>query len=140
MTFYNSWFQNSPNWDILGLYNISFKIESSKGNKNCKENQKPKVWFDKIIAVQTHHPPHPPPRNSTSTRNIDPRGLKFCRRPYQAKLTTIQQNFGQKDLGPKFFCLKKPGKVNPRSPTKFQTPRIIISVRSRVPVGGRRGV
>merc|ERR1712240_230049 len=27
------------------------------------------------------------------TRNNNPRGLKFCRRPYQAKLTTIQHNF-----------------------------------------------
>ena len=38
-------------------------------------------------------PPTPHHRNSTSTRNNDRRGLKFCRRPYQAKLTTIQHNF-----------------------------------------------
>merc|ERR1712240_217511 len=55
------------------------------------------VGFDTIITL--HHPPHPTPhRNSTSTRNNDPRGLKFCKRPYQAKLTTIQHNFN-----PTFF-------------------------------------
>ena len=44
------------------------------------------------ISLCTPHPPHHH-RNSTSTRNNDPRGLKFCRRSYQAKLTTIQHNF-----------------------------------------------
>ena len=38
-------------------------------------------------------PPTTPYRNSTYSRNNDSRGLKFCRRPYQAKLTTIQHNF-----------------------------------------------
>ena len=44
-----------------------------------------------LCTPSTHH--SPTTRNSTSTRNNDPRGLKFCRRPYQAKLTTIQHNF-----------------------------------------------
>ena len=46
------------------------------------------VWHD-------YHFSHPPTthRNSTSTINNDPMGLKFCRRPYQAKLTTIKHNF-----------------------------------------------
>ena len=48
------------------------------------------VGFDTIITL---HPPPPTHRNSTSTINNDPRGLKFCRRPYQAKLTTIKHNF-----------------------------------------------
>ena len=38
-------------------------------------------------TTTTHH------CNSTSTRNNDPRSLKFCKRPYQAKLTIIQHNF-----------------------------------------------
>ena len=48
------------------------------------------VGFETIITLHTptHHY-----RSSTSTKNNDPMGLKFCRRPYQAKLTTIQHNF-----------------------------------------------
>ena len=34
-----------------------------------------------------------PSRNSNSTRNNGPRGLKFCMQPHQAKLTTTQHNF-----------------------------------------------
>ena len=37
--------------------------------------------------------PYPPPGNSTSTRNKDPSGLKFCMRPHLTKLTTTQHNF-----------------------------------------------
>ena len=48
------------------------------------------VGFDTIITLHTPHPTH---KNSTSTRNNDPRDLKFCRQPYQANLTTIQHNF-----------------------------------------------
>ena len=48
------------------------------------------VGFDMNITL---HTPPTPPRNSTSTRNNDPRVLKFFRRPYQAKLTIIQHNF-----------------------------------------------
>ena len=56
------------------------------------------VWHDYHFTPST--PPHPtPPRNSTSTRNNDPRGLKFCGRPYQAKLTTIQLNFNPTIFG-----------------------------------------
>ena len=42
-----------------------------------------------IIAVHTTTPP----RNSTSTRNKGPSGMKFCMWPYQTKLTTTQHNF-----------------------------------------------
>ena len=68
------------------------------------------------LSLCTPHPqpPTPPHRNSTSTRNNDPRGLKFCRQPYQANLTTIQHNFnptivwggGFKYPPPKFFYPK----------------------------------
>ena len=44
------------------------------------------IWHNNHFTQRTHI-------NSTSTRKNDPRGLKFCRRPYQAKLTTIQHNF-----------------------------------------------
>ena len=46
-----------------------------------------------LTRLSLYTPPTTHHTNSTSTRNIDPRGLKFCRRPYQAKLTTIQHNF-----------------------------------------------
>ena len=51
------------------------------------------VGFDTIITL--HTPPTQPPhhRNSNSTRNNGPRGLKFCMQPHQAKLTTTQHNF-----------------------------------------------
>ena len=37
--------------------------------------------------------PLPPPRNSTSTRNNGPSGLKFCMQPHLTKPTTTQHNF-----------------------------------------------
>ena len=48
------------------------------------------VGFETIITLHTPTHQH---RSSTSTRNNDRRGLKFCRRHYQAKLTTNQHNF-----------------------------------------------
>ena len=46
-----------------------------------------------LTRLSLYTPPtHPHHRYSTFTRNNDPRGVKFCRRPYQAKLTTIQHN------------------------------------------------
>ena len=44
-----------------------------------------------IIAV--HTPPTTTPRNSTSTRKNNPRGLKFFMRPHLTKPTTTQHNF-----------------------------------------------
>ena len=42
------------------------------------------VGFDMIITLHPPPPPHHPTRNSTSTRNNDPRGLKFRRQGQQA--------------------------------------------------------
>ena len=93
---------NSPHWKSI---RVCFEDVVNRGhwqgissfqNPNLTTTQpQPNlnlVGFDTIITL--HHPPptHPTHRNSTSTRNNDPRGLKFCRRPNQAKLTTIQHN------------------------------------------------
>ena len=52
------------------------------------------VGFHTIIAVHTNTtPPTHPTRNSTSTRNKGPSGLKICMRPHLTKLTTTQHNF-----------------------------------------------
>ena len=72
------------------------------GKHNCQKpnlgTTKPQhnlnlVGFDPIITLHTPHHRHHTTRNCISNRNNDPRGLKLCRRHYQAKLTTIQHNF-----------------------------------------------
>ena len=44
-----------------------------------------------LSLYTTTHPPHH--TNSTSTKNNDPRGMKFCRQAQPAIPTTIQHNF-----------------------------------------------
>ena len=71
------------------------------------------TFHDTQLAHFVFVKPQPTHRNSSSTRNNDRRGLKFCRRPYQAKLTTIQHNFN-----PNIFwgggVIYPPPWVNPR--------------------------
>ena len=51
------------------------------------------VWHDYHFTTPHPTPPPDPPRNSTSTRKNDPRGLKFYMRPYLPILTTTKHNF-----------------------------------------------
>ena len=109
------------------------------------------VGFDRIITL---HPPRP---HTITTGTLllpeknNPRGLKFCRQPHQAKLTTIQHNFNptifwgdgsyilplgltlpiffrQKNFGSKRFgfeiiVVKKTGRVNQRGRIYDPPPR-----------------
>ena len=65
------------------LFNLLFKRSYHCQNPNLTTTQ---PQPNTPTTTTTH-------RNSTSSRNNDPRGLKFCRRPYQANLTIIQRNF-----------------------------------------------
>ena len=71
-----------------------------KGNNYCQNpnlittqrNLNLRLGLTRLLLFTTHPPP-PPPRNSTSTRNKGPSGLKFCMRPHLTKLARTQQNF-----------------------------------------------
>ena len=77
------------------------------GQKNCDQKN---FW----------HPP--PPQELYFYQKNDPRGLKFCRRPHQAKLTTTQHNFNPTIFGG-VGVIYPPPWVNP---TCFFYPKIIF--------------
>ena len=81
------------------------------------------VRFDTIITLHPPLPTHHHHRNSNSTRNNDPRGLIFCRRPHQPKLTTTQPNFNPKKFfDPKIFF----GPIIFFNPNSFLNKRILF--------------
>ena len=57
----------------------------------CQPNLR--LGLTRLLLFIPPHPTPPPTRNSTSTRNKGPSGLKFCMRPHLTKLTTTQHKF-----------------------------------------------
>ena len=75
--------------------NICNRKRRNKLRLSCaKPNFKLRLGLTWILLFIPHHTtPHHPTRNSTSTRNKGPNGLKFCMRPHLTQLTTTQHNF-----------------------------------------------
>ena len=112
---------------------------------------KKKIWVNKKFLVK---------KIIWSKTFLGPKNFFWVKNVFGSKKILVKKTFGQKDLEPTFFCLKNQvgltqgkGFINPpppennrvkivlgcyqfcqeRSHTKFQTPRIILSSRSRVP-------
>ena len=101
-----------------------------------QRNLNVRLGLTRLLLFIPHHPtPHHTTRNSTSTRNKGPSGLKFCMRPHLTKLTTTQHNFNPTIFLGGGGVMHPPPWVNPYqffldkqfSDQKFFCPKNILS-------------